>query len=287
MTKGSHERHMRTAQTKHRSKRGLAAFGALLLTSSQALAAGIGQPEPWQMDRQVPVTENARDILQFESWVHWLSLAICVFVLGLILWCIYRFSEKRNPTPSKTTHNTLIEVAWTIVPVLILVAVAIPSFRLLRVQLSDPKSDVMIKVTGHAWYWSYEYPADQGGGFSFDANIDEDKQPRLLQTDNEMVVPVNKIVKIQVTAADVMHSWAMPSFGFKIDAVPGRLNQFWFKADREGTYHGQCSELCGQRHAYMPIVVRVVNDEAYAAWLGEAKTKYARIDDGSKFADAR
>ncbi|RYZ29123.1 MAG: cytochrome c oxidase subunit II [Propionibacteriaceae bacterium] len=278
---------MRTAQTKHRSMRGLAAFGALLLTSSQALAAGIGQPEPWQMDRQVPVTENARDILQFESWVHWLSLAICVFVLGLILWCIYRFSEKRNPTPSKTTHNTLIEVAWTIVPVLILVAVAIPSFRLLRVQLSDPKSDVMIKVTGHAWYWSYEYPADQGGGFSFDANIDEDKQPRLLQTDNEMVVPVNKIVKIQVTAADVMHSWAMPSFGFKIDAVPGRLNQFWFKADREGTYHGQCSELCGQRHAYMPIVVRVVNDEAYAAWLGEAKTKYARIDDGSKFADAR
>ncbi len=287
MTKGSHERHMRTAQTKHRSMRGLAAFGALLLTSSQALAAGIGQPEPWQMDRQVPVTENARDILQFESWVHWLSLAICVFVLGLILWCIYRFSEKRNPTPSKTTHNTLIEVAWTIVPVLILVAVAIPSFRLLRVQLSDPKSDVMIKVTGHAWYWSYEYPADQGGGFSFDANIDEDKQPRLLQTDNEMVVPVNKIVKIQVTAADVMHSWAMPSFGFKIDAVPGRLNQFWFKADREGTYHGQCSELCGQRHAYMPIVVRVVNDEAYAAWLGEAKTKYARIDDGSKLADAR
>ncbi|GJD45400.1 Cytochrome c oxidase subunit 2 [Methylobacterium cerastii] len=287
MTKGSHERHMRTAQTKHRSKRGLAAFGALLLTSSQALAAGIGQPEPWQMTRQVPVTENARDILQFESWVHWLSLAICVFVLGLILWCIYRFSEKRNPTPSKTTHNTLIEVAWTIVPVLILVAVAIPSFRLLRVQLSDPKSDVMIKVTGHAWYWSYEYPADQGGGFSFDANIDEDKQPRLLQADNEMVVPVNKIVKIQVTAADVMHSWAMPSFGFKIDAVPGRLNQFWFKADREGTYHGQCSELCGQRHAYMPIVVRVVNDEAYAAWLGEAKTKYARIDDGSKFADAR
>ncbi|TXN13974.1 cytochrome c oxidase subunit II [Methylobacterium sp. WL122] len=278
---------MRTAQTKHRSKRGLAAFGALLLTSSQALAAGIGQPEPWQMTRQVPVTENARDILQFESWVHWLSLAICVFVLGLILWCIYRFSEKRNPTPSKTTHNTLIEVAWTIVPVLILVAVAIPSFRLLRVQLSDPKSDVMIKVTGHAWYWSYEYPADQGGGFSFDANIDEDKQPRLLQADNEMVVPVNKIVKIQVTAADVMHSWAMPSFGFKIDAVPGRLNQFWFKADREGMYHGQCSELCGQRHAYMPIVVRVVNDEAYAAWLGEAKTKYARIDDGSKFADAR
>ena len=287
MIKGSHERHMRTAHTTYRSLRGMAAIGALVVSCSQALAGGLGQPEPWQMDRQVPVTENARDILQFEGWVHWLSLAICVFVLGLILWCIYRFSEKRNPTPSKTTHNTLIEVAWTIVPVLILVAVAIPSFRLLRVQLSDPKSDVMIKITGHAWYWSYEYPADQGGGFQFDANLDEDKQPRLLQTDNEMVVPINKIVKIQVTAADVMHSWAMPSFGFKIDAVPGRLNQFWFKADREGTYHGQCSELCGQRHAYMPIVVRVVSDAAYAAWLGEAKTKFARADDGSKFADAR
>ncbi|WP_375454751.1 cytochrome c oxidase subunit II [uncultured Methylobacterium sp.] len=278
---------MRTAQTTHRSTWGLAALGTLLVSSSQALAAGLGQPEPWQMDRQIPVTENARDIHLFEQYVHWLSFGICVFVLGLILWCIFRFSEKRNPVPSKTTHNTLIEVAWTIVPVLILVAIAIPSFRLLRVQLSDPKSDVMIKVTGHAWYWSYEYPADQGGGFAFDANIDEDKQPRLLQADNEMVVPVNKIVKIQVTAADVLHSWAMPSFGFKIDAVPGRLNQFWFKADREGTYHGQCSELCGQRHAFMPIVVRVVNDQAYAAWLGEAKTKFARTDDGAKFADAR
>jgi len=206
----------------------------------------------------------------------------------LILYCVFRFSEKANPTPSKTTHNTMIEVAWTIVPVLILVAVAIPSFRLLRTQLSDPKADVLVKVIGHAWYWSYEYPAvENGGGFTFDANLDEDKQPKLLGTDNDMVVPVNKIVKIQVTAADVMHSWAMPSFGFKIDAVPGRLNQFWFKAEREGTYHGQCSELCGARHAYMPITVQVVSEEAYAKWLAEGKTKFARIDDPSKFADAR
>src|ERR1700712_2175704 len=278
---------MRTAQTQHRSSWGFAAFGAFLVSSSSALAAGIGQPEPWQMDRQVPVTENARDILSFEVGLHWLSVAISVFVLGLIIYCIYRFSEKANPTPSKTTHNTAIEVAWTIVPVLSLVAVAIPSFRLLRTQLSDPKADVLVKVIGHAWYWSYEYPADQGGGFAFDANLDEDKQPRLLGTDNDMVVPINKIVKIQVTAADVLHSWAMPSFGFKIDAVPGRLNQFWFKADHEGTYHGHCSELCGQRHAYMPITVRVVSDEAYAQWLTEAKTKYARIDTGTSFAEAR
>jgi len=280
---------MRTTQAQHRLTWGLAALGAVLVSSSSALAAGIGQPEPWQMGRQVPVTENARDILSFEHGMHWLSFGISLFVLGLLLYCIYRFSEKANPTPSKTTHNTLIEVAWTIVPVLILVAVAIPSFRLLRTQLSDPKADVLVKVIGHAWYWSYEYPAvEQGGGFTFDANLDEDKQPKLLGTDNDMVVPVNKIVKIQVTAADVMHSWAMPSFGFKIDAVPGRLNQFWFKADREGTYHGQCSELCGARHAYMPITVQVVSEEAYAKWLAEGKTKFARIDnDTAKFAAAR
>jgi cytochrome c oxidase subunit 2 len=263
-------------------------MSGLLVSCHSAFAAGIGQPEPWQMDRQVGVTENARDIHSFEIGLHWLSFAISLFVLGLIFWCIYRFNEKTNPTPSKTTHNTMIEVAWTIVPVLILVAVAIPSFRLLRTQLSDPKADVIVKVIGHAWYWSYEYPqTDKGGGFTFDANLDESKEPKLLGTDNEMVVPVNKIVKVQVTAADVIHSWGMPAFGFTIDAVPGRLNQNWFKADREGTYHGQCRELCGTRHAYMPITVRVVSEEAYAQWLAEGKTKFARLDDGSKLADAR
>jgi len=279
---------MRTVRTITRSPLSLAALGALLASTSGALAAGFGQPVPWEMSRQIPVTENARDILSFEIGLHWLSLVISVFVLGLILWCVFRFNEKTNPTPSRTTHNTAIEIAWTIVPVLILVAVAIPSFRLLRTQLADPKADMIVKVIGHAWYWSYEYPqTEAGGGFTFDANIDEDKQPRLLQTDNEMVVPLGKIVKIQVTAADVLHSWAMPAFGFKIDAVPGRLNQMWFRADKEGTFHGQCSELCGQRHAYMPIVVRVVSEEAYADWLNEAKTKYARIDNGTSFAEAR
>ena len=279
---------MRTVRTITRSPLSLATLGALLATSSQALAGGFGQPIPWQMSRQIPVTENARDILSFEIGLHWLSLAISVFVLGLILWCIFRFNEKANPVASRTTHNTAIEIAWTIVPVLILVAVAIPSFRLLRTQLSDPKGDMIVKAIGHAWYWSYEYPqTDQGGGFTFDANIDEDRQPRLLQADNEMVVPIGKIVKLQVTAADVLHSWAMPAFGFKIDAVPGRLNQMWFKADKEGTFHGQCSELCGQRHAFMPIVVRVVSEQAYADWLKEAKTKYARIDNGANFAEAR
>jgi cytochrome c oxidase subunit 2 len=284
----SHERQMRTTQTQYRSSGLFAALGAFLASSASALAAGLGQPEPWQMSRQIPVTENAQEILSFEIGLHWLSFVISLFVLGLIVYCVFRFNEKANPTPSKTTHNTMIEVAWTIVPVLILVAVAIPSFRLLRTQLSDPKADVVVKVTGHAWYWSYDYPAvDNGGGFTFDANLDEAKEPKLLGVDNEMVVPVNKIVKVQVTSADVIHSWGMPSLGFTIDAVPGRLNQYWFKADREGTFHGQCRELCGTRHAYMPITVRVVSDQAYAQWLVEGKTKFASLDDGSKFADAR
>jgi cytochrome c oxidase subunit II len=274
-----------------RSWRGRLALGGLLVSSGAASAAGIGQPEPWQMSRQIPVTENARDILNFEHGLHWVALAMSLFVLGLILWSIFRFNEKRNPVPSRTTHNSLLEVAWTIVPVLILVGIAIPSFRVLRTQLSDPKADLLVKVIGHAWYWSYEYPKDEGD-FKFDANLIEGAdqvksgQPRMLATDNEMVVPINKIVKLQVTSADVIHSWAMPSFGFKIDAIPGRLNQFWFKAEREGLYYGQCSELCGQRHAFMPIAVRVVSDQAYAAWKEDAKKKYARADDGTRFADA-
>ncbi|WP_407522578.1 cytochrome c oxidase subunit II [Methylobacterium oryzisoli] len=269
-----------------------AAVAATLLTGGAALAAEAGKPVPWQMDLQTPVTEVATEIYNFHHLLNVIMAAIVLLVLVLLLIVIFRFNERSQPTPSRTTHNTMLEVAWTIVPVLILVAIAIPSFRVLRTQLSDPKADLMVKVIGHAWYWSYEYPQEVGG-FKFDANLlegeDQEKsgQPKLLATDNEMVVPVNKIVKVQVTAADVLHSWALPSFGFKIDAIPGRLNQFWFKADREGTYHGQCSELCGQRHAYMPITVKVVSDAAFQAWTAEAKTKFARVEGAGKFADAR
>lgn len=293
---GSTEGDMGMARAQHRrfgrAILGGAAALAAFLTGTAAFAAGTGQPEPWQMDLQKPVTQVATEIYNFHHLLNVIMLAIVLLVLALLLVVIFRFNERKQPVPSRTTHNTMLEVAWTIVPVLILVAIAIPSFRVLRTQLSDPKADLMVKVVGHAWYWSYEYPKEVGG-FGFDANLlegeDQEKsgQPKLLATDNIMVVPVNKIVKIQVTAADVMHSWAMPSFGFKIDAIPGRLNQFWFKAEREGTYHGQCSELCGQRHAFMPITVRVVSDEAFQAWLTEAKTKYARLDDGAKFASAR
>jgi cytochrome c oxidase subunit 2 len=227
------------------------------------------------------VTEVGRDMSSFHTYLVWLITAICLFVLALIVVVVMRFNENRNPVPSRTTHNTLLEVAWTIVPVLILVAIAIPSFRLLRQQLVIPQADVVVKATGYSWYWGYEYPEDQGGGFRFDSNmITEAKdlkpdQPRLLGADNAMVVPVGKVVKVQVTAADVLHSFAVPSFGVKVDAVPGRLNETWFRAEQEGVYYGQCSELCGNGHPYMPIEIRVVSEQQYAAWLAEAKQRFA------------
>jgi cytochrome c oxidase subunit II len=255
---------------------------ALVLGISEA-AAGTGAPSPWETGMQGMVTEVGRDLSNFHTYLVWLVTAVSLFVLALIVVIVVRFNETKNPVPSRTTHNTLLEVAWTIVPVLILVAIAIPSFRLLRLQLIMPTADIVVKATGYAWYWGYEYPADQGGGFKFDSNMIETKdlkpdQPRLLTVDNEMVVPINKTVKVQVTAADVLHSFAMPSFGIKVDAVPGRLNETWFKADQIGTYHGQCSELCGNGHPYMPITIRVVSEQQYAAWLTEAKQKYASTD---------
>ncbi|HEV2558997.1 MAG TPA: cytochrome c oxidase subunit II [Microvirga sp.] len=266
------------------SRSALALAGALIALAfgSGAAMAGTGQPTPWQMDFQGMVTENGLFVAAFHYWLVILITAISLFVLGLLVYIVYRFNERSNPTPSKTTHNTMLEVAWTVVPVLILIAIAIPSFRVLREQLVIPKHDLVVKATGYAWYWGYEYPQDQGG-FRFDSNMVDEKdlkpgQPRLLTVDNEMVVPVNKVVRLQVTAGDVMHNFAVPSLGQKLDAIPGRLNETWFKADREGVFYGQCSELCGNGHPYMPITVRVVSEQAYAAWVAEAKTKFARID---------
>jgi cytochrome c oxidase subunit 2 len=255
---------------------------ALVLGVSEAWAAA-GHPSPWETGMQEMVTEVGRQVSNFHTYLVWLITAICLFVLALLLVIVARFNENKNPVPSRTTHNTLLEVAWTIVPVLILVAIAIPSFRLLRLQLVPPPADIVVKVTGYSWYWGYEYPADQGGGFKFDSNMVDAKdlkegQPKLLTVDNEMVVPVNKNVLLQITSADVLHSFALPSFVVKMDAVPGRLNETWFRAEQEGVYHGQCSELCGNGHPYMPITIRVVNEQQYAAWLAEAKQKYASTD---------
>ena len=261
----------------------LAALAAGLMPAiagGGAAFAGLGQPSPWQMGFQHAATPVMENIVWFHDFLLWLIVAITLFVLALLAIVVVRFNSRANPTPSRTTHNTLLEVMWTLVPVIILVAIAVPSFKLLFLQLTIPQADVTVKATGKQWYWSYSYPDAK---FEFDSLMLKDNerkadQPRLLAVDNEMVVPVNKTIRVQVIGSDVIHAFAVPSFGVKIDAVPGRLNETWFKATREGVYYGQCSELCGRDHAYMPIAVRVVNDRDYTAWLDQAKKKYAAID---------
>jgi len=251
---------------------GLAVAGVALAAGGAAFAE-LGQPSPWEWTLQ----ESATGVMDTITWFHtllvWIITVITLFVLVLLIMVVVKFNAKANPVPSKTTHNTLIEVAWTLIPVLILVAIAVPSFRLLFLQLDTPKADLTIKATGKQWYWSYAYP--DNGKFEFDSLLAQDKKPRLLGVDNEMVVPVNKVVRIQTTGADVIHAFAVPSFGIKIDSIPGRLNETWFKATKTGVFYGQCSELCGKDHAFMPIAVRVVSDQEFAAWVETAKKKFA------------
>ena len=255
------------------------AFVAALAAGGIAFA-GLGQPSPWQMNFQQSATPSMDDIIWFHNLLLWIIAVITAFVLVLLVICIVKFNAKANPTPSRTTHNTLIEVAWTVIPVVILVVIAIPSFRILFVQLNTPPSDLTIKATGNQWNWTYTYP-DEKIEFTSIMLTEAERQkqnpvpPRLLGVDNPIVVPVNKVVRVHTTGADVIHAFAVPSFGVKIDSIPGRLNETWFKATREGIYYGQCSELCGKDHAFMPIEVRVVSEQAYAAWLTEAKKKWA------------
>jgi cytochrome c oxidase subunit 2 len=261
----------------------IACLSALVVVMAASVAlAALGHPTPWQTNLQdagSPVMEN---IIWFHHVLLIVITLITAVVLALLVWVILRFNERAHPTPSRTTHRTSLEVAWTVVPIGILVFIAVPSFRLLFLEQTIPAADVTVKATGKQWYWSYGYP-DQGK-FEFDSVMVQDKdlkpdQLRLLSVDNEMVVPIDKIVRVQVTGSDVIHSFAVPSFGVKIDAVPGRLNETWFKATKEGVYYGQCSELCGKNHAFMPIAVRVVSESEFNRWLDEAKKKYARSDD--------
>jgi len=251
---------------------GLAMAGVTLVGGGSAFAE-TGQPAPWEYKLQ----EAATPVMENITWFHGLLLTIItlitLFVLALLVAVVVKFNARANPVPSRTTHNTLLEVAWTLIPVLILVTIAVPSFRLLFLELDVPKADITIKATGKQWYWSYAYP--DNGKFEFDSLMAQDKNPRLLAVDNEMVVPVNKVIRVQTTGADVIHSWAIPSFGVKIDAIPGRLNETWFKATKVGMYYGQCSELCGKDHAFMPIAVRVVSDQEFTAWVEDAKKKFA------------
>ena len=250
----------------------------VLFASPGAAFAGLGQPTPWELGLQDAGSPVMADIVGFHNFLLFVTTAITVFVLVLLLIIMLRFNARANPTPSRTTHNTPLEIIWTIVPVIILVMIAVPSFRLLFLQLDEPKPDLTVKATGKQWYWSYSYP--DNGNFEYDSLIVADKdlkpgQPRLLTADSELVVPVNKVVHVLVTGADVIHSFSVPSFGIKIDAVPGRINDTWFKATQEGMFYGQCSELCGKDHAFMPISVRVVNDGDFAKWVEAAKKEHS------------
>lgn len=260
---------------------GASVLAGLLSSTVAALAA---QPQPWEMDFQPAVTPVMAAIEDFHRLLLVIITLISLFVLGLLLWIIVRYNARANPTPSKVSHNTLLEVVWTLVPVVILVVIAIPSFKLLYFQADLPPADLKINAIGHQWYWTYQYP--DKGKLQFDSIALTDAQaikkdePRLLGVDNPVVVPVNKVVWVVTTGSDVIHSWAVPAFGVKMDAVPGRLNTTWFKAEKLGTYYGQCSQLCGAHHAFMPIEVKVVSEADYEAWLANAKKQFAANDDG-------
>jgi cytochrome c oxidase subunit 2 len=266
-----------------RSMAGWAPAAITLLVTQSAFAGGLGNALPWQMGLQDAATPVMESIHSFHTLLLVIITAVALFVLGLLVVVMIRFNAKSNPVPSRTTHNTLVEVVWTVVPILILIVIAIPSFRLLYLQRDIPPADMTIKAIGNQWYWSYEYP--DNGGVSFDSIMKTDDEltdgdTRLLSVDNPTVVPVGKVVRVIVTASDVLHAWAVPSFGVKVDAVPGRLNELWFKAETEGVFYGQCSELCGKDHAAMPIEVHVVSEADFSAWA--AKAKAAGIEDANR-----
>lgn len=248
----------------------------------------LGAPVDKKMGFQEPATELARDLQGLDHIILVIITAIVLFVCALIVWVMVRYNRKANAEPAKFTHNTPIEVAWTILPILILVVIGSFSLPVLFKQQEIPEGDMYIKVTGYQWYWGYEY-VDDGFGFdSFKLERDQlaeygyDESLYLLATDNAVVVPVNTTVVMGVTGADVIHSWTIPAFGVKQDAVPGRVAELWFKAEKTGTFFGQCSELCGKDHAYMPITVKVVSQEDYDAWLSGAKEEFASLETSTK-----
>ncbi|WP_435053251.1 cytochrome c oxidase subunit II [Mesorhizobium caraganae] len=272
-----------------RAMRKFPASAKLMATAGAAAAffagasAHAAQPQPWEMSFQPPATDMMRQIEWFGNYTMWFVVPITVLVLALLAWCIFRFRASVNPVPSKTSHNTLIEIIWTVGPVVILLFIAIPSFQLLTAQYTPPEeAKLTVKATGNQWNWDYEYQTENTLSFNSAILQDADRAaigkedrkvyPRLLAVDNELVVPVNTMTRVLVTATDVIHSFAMPAFGIKMDAVPGRTNETWFKAEKEGLYYGQCSQLCGKDHAFMPIAIRVVSDAQYKTWLAAAKT---------------
>ena len=266
--------------------RHLAKLGALGAGVAGALgAAGSAlaqQPTDWEVDFQTALSPSMERIVDFNLMVTIIIVIITAFVFGLMAWIVIRYNKKRNPVPSRTTHNTLLEVVWTVVPVIILLIIAVPSFRLLYYTDRVEEADMTLKAIGHQWYWSYEYP--DHGDFTFDALMLEDDeleegQPRLLATDEAVVLPVGAKIRLLTTADDVIHSWAIPAFGVKMDSVPGRVNETWFQINREGMYYGQCSELCGTLHGFMPIMIEAVSQEEFDAWVEFAREEYASAND--------
>ncbi len=248
-----------------------------------AMPANAGEPTPWQLGLQAAASPSALRIQEFHDMLLWIIFAIAIFVLLLLVWVVIRYNSKANPVPAKFTHNVLIEVIWTVVPVVILIIIAIPSFKVLYYNDRVENPDMTLKIVGRQWYWDYEYPDHDGLAFSSymiaDTDIDEDKgQRRLLSTDNVVVLPIDTNIQILMTAGDVIHAWTIPAFGVKLDAVPGRLNETWVRIEKPGVYYGQCSELCGKDHSYMPIEVHAVTKEEFENWLVTAKEEFASID---------
>jgi len=269
----------------------LGRVGRASLAAALALAAIAGltalgwaaEPQPWQMNFQPPATPVMERLVDFHDELLVIITLITIFVLGLLAYVMVRFHHTRHPLPTRTSHNPVIEILWTVVPVVILVLIAIPSFKLMYYMDRVPNADMTIKVTAHQWYWSYEYP-DQGG-LGFDSNLIQEKdlkpgQKRLLEVDNPLVVPVDTNVRVQVTGSDVIHSWFVPSFGVQEYAVIGRLNESWFRVEHEGTYYGECNQICGVNHAFMPINVVAVSKPDFQKWLGDAKKKFAAAPPG-------
>lgn len=269
--------------------------GIAFLLAGLLPAAAMATPEPWGLNFQAAATPVMERITEFHHMMLYIIIAIALFVLALLVYTVLRFNRRANPTPNRFAHNTLLEVVWTVIPIIILIIVAVPSFKLLYYGAKAEKIDLTVKAVGHQWYWSYEYP--DHGGFTFDSRgiwdnpaVTKDQaealikeaapkwlvvtpEPlRMLEVDNRMVVPVGKNVRVLTASADVIHSWAVAPFGVKKDAVPGRVNETWFRANKEGVYYGQCSQLCGANHAYMPIVVEAVSDDKFAAWVASHKT---------------
>ncbi|MDF2231459.1 cytochrome c oxidase subunit II [Albimonas sp. CAU 1670] len=280
---------------------GLTAAVAAPAAFAQDSATIIGIPHDGGTGFQHAATELASDLHWLDGFLLVIITVIVLFVTALMAYVVFRFNEKANPKPATFTHNSLVEVVWTVVPIVILVAIAIPSLQLLSKQVTIPEADLTIKATGNQWYWSYDYPDPNGeADFAFDAmmvgygykdyetakaNVGDEleaagvtRENYRLQTNNWVVVPVGKVVRMQVTAADVIHSWTIPAFGVKMDGIPGRLNEIWFQVDEPGIYYGQCSELCGKDHAYMPISVKAVSPEEYDAWLADAQAKFAGVE---------